>query len=1186
MRIFNLFSWNSPAVDPLKVDNQPLDEPVEGDNSEKLHDDQVLSGPDPVEGEEPAAVVQGDEAVAENTGVSAANEDALAVENEEEAKKAPLDERTVVVLEPEKSQSDYGLTTINALLTAAKFGLKTLEFSNWAFEAASGINVIKTITELPKTKSEIETIVKVSAKYATITAQKKLGYAEKDFVDPKPVIEQKLGKIEAVYSADCKELSHWIANLAAKIALEPTNDSILKNMIASAIGKEQISDTVRVNVLSLIANGIEMGLTPPQEDEQVAENSDDSIEQEDDLKDSNIAVDQEEPAQVQDQQPPAPAGEPAAVGVIQPDEAASIVDSKPVESQQDTMTADAEKPNPFGLMIKVLADCVLAHKDDLNQVTFARQQAQLDQLALQAQIYALDCIGTQKDKQAANSAARLALKNALLHQNPDMAALELGAKRKELNLILRSKDQEVRKAFKEAAKSKLEDLQKALEEIEKERLEVFHKGVGPDVLSVFLPKEAESIYIFHPHGAVYPVQNLAWKYIKEKGPEYLTEFLPFILQVDRPALEASLEKNPYADEIKEGIDLLSDDILNLVLDKFGKPEEPANTKDKEAPAKPPGFFASVSPIPEKSKVMLHEFIKPYIEYVCLHLVQTLEQLDQDTFEKLLQVVAEVRSQLSKHSLASDEAMDIIVNGIIKAHNLLPDNVQKKLFGLPELVSVPIKKQIFIQIVIQFYTFLAPILTDLRAMKIVELPNDSIAGTALKVDDLSRSLNTIINFHVDKQLKNPKLIKVIDDKVGDLLIKKQKEIRVVGFIGHLLKAQTFDPILEGAFGLMRSDTAKILKMQLIQFLKPLIVNMGVKGLSAILEKEKNGGKAFDEELVLAVVPFVTEFLRNLNNPSTNIFKQGLQASKVKIKAFSAVQYNLILSFFLPKGEASLKELFPSLPDDHIKIIWDIVRDLKSAVEAAVGAIDADLIRDIIISIFESGIKTFTEIPKASTNNPTAIPTDVPDELTPEDLARQSRMEGELEDLIYEVARYVDLPVDRISGIAKAIPGNQAIKKKIMQAVRAGIQKQFNGHFIEKTVKSALKSQEIKIPEAPKPPNYIDQVEREFVEKGISFGLRTAGESVVNSLKRLDYPILKQIKDITVALCKFIIVRVIGGILRYFKLDERLINSLHNFLHKNRVKMQTELEQLVQKHTVVFDVVGSVENVIEKPWPKLD
>jgi hypothetical protein len=1109
--------------------------------------------------------------------------------------------------------------------------------------------------------------------YVEATVKKNCNNAELELLDPASDIAQALDKIETVHNFRARELSDWLANfLGSTVCKIIENDGVMLATLTNIIGRERIDDTVKVNLLNLIANGLE-GIVIDNNNEGAAvdnnsdeedadffdvlgtaffndeieenkeEKSDDELnlplennqiqgklaEESQTLQEHVEEVDPSESVnlnnpleeivpeekkeksddelnlplennQIQGKLAEESQSLQEHIEEVDPSESVNLnnpleeiaPEEKKEESEEEliliknnadevnaaqqghkkevslgepvNLNESLEKIIPeeekvtlnlFFKLVDVLKNCFLIDYDEIEGISLLQRKAERECKAFQAQLDAFAVYG-HTDPTHKKQIRRQALKAySVILKDPALALSkeEKDAQLKELRDKLFCTDKNKRDLYIILAEA---DLMFATEEVKKQikcRQDLFKEKITPRILSVFFPNGAASIKLYYPYLAVYPAQELVWDLIQSKAPEYLLELFPFIFQVNRPQQEALINDNPHAETIWRGINLLSEEIVKLAMDKLE--------------------------VPSSVRATIDEFIQPYVQYLLIHVFNTLTKLERAHFVDLLEIIGEMKSNMSK----GQDPTSSLCNGLTKAWELLTVQEKNQLFGLPPFITKIINEKLIAFGSKNMNRYVIYPIHQLNAQKVVNLPKDSIAGTSVKVTSVRNAIKSNLEVQIPKQISNAvimdngfsKLVNQISKGLGESLAEKEKVSPFISFLGSLIESGQFNSIFRDAIDLVHTQEAYPLQLHLIKLLTPVLTNFSVKGISRLLEMEKQGGKELDRSLLMAVLPTLTDYVKTIHRENGLVDNKlrGINCYKDKVPK--------LLSVFLPKGVDDLKELFPQLSKEELQMVLDLTANIPNMMSSAKDSIfTVEIIRDACISGYESAIKSFNDTASAPTLPPSA---DVV--LSPEEKAWQDRLDRELEELLMAVARMTDLPIDRLLKMTRFVPGKQSIKKAIIKSISFEILKKMNGKFIEEQLKNALDAQQVKM-STVHPDSYynekINRLERELIVEGMAYGLKKTSESIHNTLQVVKLPVIKQVKDAVEALCSFIIVRVIGGMIRLAGMDTWLIDKLYSFLQRNRVRFQTEFAKPAKHEGVVVDIIEEVERVLIKNW----
>jgi|GEM_PF-5528318 len=789
---------------------------------------------------------------------------------------------------------------------------------------------------------------------------------------------------------------------------------------------------------------------------------------------------------------------------------------------------------------------------------------------------------------------------------------------------LESKDPSSIKEAQETARADLKTAQELLEEQLKSRKDFVIERVAPEFLKAFFPEGSQSLFIYHKYLPVSPLQKIIWSLIEKKFPVYFEQIMPFLLLLDAREQQEILDKNPAAASIKEGIDYFSDDLLNLAMNGLD--------------------------VSESLKISLKRFLTPYVKHLATRSVNN-SKFDKNTFVGLIELISNIKTsspteedlenpetalkneyRLLYPHVPVDESYANLLRELELPPEITPEQIKsllrlnlkvvheaknlivaeeavKEVFkllhignfeniGLPAIADAPIRNLLIKKLSELIAGKLFPAKINLREMKVVQLENDAVAGTVLKVSTLKAAIPAIIHFQLENMLNVDlrtdngfsEIVNALSKGLGGPLKGLGKKSTFLDFLSNQIQEGNLNQLVENAIGLIDTngssgdsfskDVAYGAKIRAVQLINPLLVNLAVKALTPILEKEKNGGVEFYQTLLMRVLPILTEYLTGLNNPTTNI----LGDNSISKEAFYRGSSARLLDFFLPKKIESLKELFPHLNDQELNKAWSL---LSSKLPGILGQLKdpifkKSIIRDPLIEVYKGCIAAFKDLTVKAPKPPEA-----PLVLTPAEIALQSQMEKELMDFAYQAARLTDLPVDKLLKMVSYLPGHRKVLDIIVKSTCVAIQKQFNGKVIAESIEKGLKGQINKIKpkeiksEAEKDLQF-DQLEKELIESIFPFAIRSIDEKVRTSLKMFDYLVVKQIKDLLFFITKLFVSKILGGLFYLFGFQTKFVDKSHRMLHRNRVNLQNGFAQPQKHEGVVLDMIQAGINVLEAEW----
>lgn len=352
-------------------------------------------------------------------------------------------------------------------------------------------------------------------------------------------------------------------------------------------------------------------------------------------------------------------------------------------------------------------------------------------------------------------------------------------------------------------------------------------------------------------------------------------------------------------------------------------------------------------------------------------------------------------------------------------------------------------------------------------------------------------------------------------------------------------------------------------------------------------------------------------------------------------FYRQQVDLILHIIFPQGKEDLKQFIPDLKlaHDHLDQVWDAVN--KKLVEEIPKALDQfikeETIQTVFTSLYENILKSFERPIVKKTATPEKVkPANsirnnqlhkevkakehIP-EKDPKEEERQQQMDGLVGELMIELAHFMNLPIDRLENLpawAKKMMGGNRLERSTAHAIGKAMRKQFNGKLLAKTIQGALDKlteQEKVLAPLPPPPvaaaiegdmiepenpveplvvhqapqkvqTSLDDLEKELVEKGLKFALNLIGERIYEATDVFQHPVFKVVRELTLLIGSFVIVHIVGAVLRLFKLDRWATDYLLTKLKQGREKTIHVLSQPRINEDPIYRSVEALEEVIMK------
>lgn len=444
----------------------------------------------------------------------------------------------------------------------------------------------------------------------------------------------------------------------------------------------------------------------------------------------------------------------------------------------------------------------------------------------------------------------------------------------------------------------------------------------------------------------------------------------------------------------------------------------------------------------------------------------------------------------------------------------------------------------------------------------------------------------------------------------------KGYQIAGLFKDIITDNVPTPFLKSLFEVLDADDSKAYKKQLADWINPVITDQVIRALTPLLEKEQAGQAAFDQSLLIALLPIFTRHLKLFNQGSHKAgglnFANYAEAAKGKLHpavpvggdqdaqdlqrqtGFYQNQVDLIFQLIFPKGKEDLAKLLPELDltPDQLEPVWTAAKDgIASQLPTALDSLfDEEVFLEVFKNLFEMTIETLDQ--------PIEIQSAKPKHLSKEEQEREAKVDRLVGELVLEAARFIDLPVDRLNkmpGWLKKMIDLKGLKQSSVESIGATIREKFNGEMLSQSVQKALETlatQEHVKMTADQKSEYkaqsyaqIKKLEHKIAEKGISYTFRYLGARIAHATDIFTNPVLKGIRYAVLTVCSFVLVRLVAGILRLFKIESFVVNRLYDLMQHAREKAFPILIQPKLHEDLVYRGVEAFERVLtHKPAKK--
>lgn len=759
----------------------------------------------------------------------------------------------------------------------------------------------------------------------------------------------------------------------------------------------------------------------------------------------------------------------------------------------------------------------------------------------------------------------------------DFALLKRGVELK--NLIRKSQDPEQKKNYSEELRRIWPLLQPKFELFSQKLLKLL--GYDHDY-KLPLPK---------------PLQKTIWGLIQVHLPKVMFEQMGDLVLplVEKERLKTQIEQAlPHGNEVTHVCRSLAEDIIDHLPELV---ESQIDQIPQKIQAKLPGAEINEQTVDLIKSFILQEdpnfdftwdLITDYVEAILLKFSAGVSSLSCEDLTALKTLVQQSRPQLMiieefELPLRAEEERRILAEFTDLFFARLGMQSEDDLFGVPvaarKALMAEVKKR-FAQVVVGLYRFDQRIRFQAKMQEPIdsEVPLSTVAKAALALTRFALDAGTdVLSAKKDGQLK---LLPQAVQALNKILHKQTKNgWQIAELFKDAIAKDRFTPALNSFFELLDDKQAIPYKDQIANWINPLLTNQIIQRLMPLLNKEKEGQAAFDQSILTALLPVVTNHLKHLNHTAP------VDENKRNPQTFYQEQTDILFSLIFPNGE---KDLLPILADfqlhideERITLLW---QEAKTAVAAQLPkALDALFDKNVIVglfnSLFEQLIDSFDKPKEAKAATPPSAP------LTPADLKRQDEFDRAVGELMLEGARFIDLPMDRLENLPWL---GKKIEKGTAHAIGGAMRKQFNGELLAKTLLGALttlaKKKHVKVSEAEKEkvkanaPEKFQQLKRALAEKSVAFILRSIQEAMAHAADPIGNRFVRAFAQAVLWISSFVLFKIIFPILRLIGIEAMVINYLHQLIQRSTDKTIKVFSDPKLHEEAVFKGVEAFERVL--------
>lgn len=752
------------------------------------------------------------------------------------------------------------------------------------------------------------------------------------------------------------------------------------------------------------------------------------------------------------------------------------------------------------------------------------------------------------------------------------------------------------------------------------------------------------------------LQTMIWKKFMDVLSYVLFEHMGDLMLplLEKQTLEEQVLALPQGELISQGCQLLAQDIVQHLPNWVeGKVESlPEQLMDKVPELDLLGTALDYYLINTANAILnvddpayehyepLWEWVQSYLEGLFLKLAVKVDQMNQQDLNALQSLVQNTRDELlsleeQEDEIDSEENDDldqeqlqdqydqemraILVKFTDQLFACLGIRTNQDLFGVPQILQEPILKGIkgkFAQGLLRIYRL------ENKIRHHVVIPNP--IEEHLPSSEVARASLALIRFVLDKATEqltervDGKAL-IIDQLYDPLKIwlgkQEEKGYQIATLLQTVIDQQIPNPLLVNLLDLLNTASAQGYKQNLADWINPVLTDQVIQHLTPLLEKEQEGQAAFDQELLMALLPVLIQHLKHLNqashtagglnfenfldvvgneiHPAVPYIIDEEQQTLQRKEHFYNKQTDLIFALIFPEGKEDLAKIMPEieLSEEQWTSVSDALKDqvatqLPNALKVL---FNKEMLVEIFSSCFEIIIAILDQPIQISDSNKT-------EPLTEEEEERQSRMDQLVGELVIEAARFIDLPVDmmeKFSAGAQRMIGINSIQKNVGQSIGAAMRTTFNGKVLVKIVQPILsnsakqkyvkKSEQERLESQIEAVKHLKQLEKKLAGRSLAYIFRYLGTRFAKATDIFTDPVSTFLRKVILTIGSFVMVKLIGPALRFFKIERFVVNRLHEIIQYASDKSIAVFSQPKLHEDLIYYGVEAFEEKIGMAQP---
>jgi len=383
-----------------------------------------------------------------------------------------------------------------------------------------------------------------------------------------------------------------------------------------------------------------------------------------------------------------------------------------------------------------------------------------------------------------------------------------------------------------------------------------------------------------------------------------------------------------------------------------------------------------------------------------------------------------------------------------------------------------------------------------------------------------------------------------------------------------------------------------------------------------EAEGKSKEIFNHELVMTLLPLLTQQMQTLNrayqseggfNYANVISAAGSTLHSAvpkrtsdpveigKEKKFFRDQVDILFDVLLPKTLDEWKELLSRLDPALNPILNMVGYDLNSEnydafiekcktflVSQIPTILDYNLNKEVLLPLILEMYKSMT----TTMNDPNIAITPLVHDTSPE----QRELDEEVGKLFLEAVRFFDLPFQyplNLPFLVKKVTGVAAIERSIPEYIGASLRPFIKGdmlpNMLEKSLKFLVEQKYARLTDNDIREEYrkqkieLPKIEKALLQSTFTYGKNYAS-AYIHHKTNFSNRFLKFVRNVVFAVASFMFIRVLGKILNYFKVEERIIDYLLPYLNRSDEKALKGIGDVHLNKDFLYKSIEGIEKAL--------